>query len=113
MPLLKKDKNIERSVRRAVNRPGGGVDRYTGKYTNDDIRAAMQRYPKLRQKLQKSIIKNRIEVLSFLQSEFRRKPSVALAKYLNEFYEKERNYIDRLGTPAPSVPSIESFLNRL
>ncbi|MDR2645632.1 MAG: hypothetical protein LBC04_00395 [Holosporaceae bacterium] len=30
MPLLKEDKNIERSIRRAVNRPGGSVDRYTG-----------------------------------------------------------------------------------
>jgi hypothetical protein len=67
------------------------------------IRAAMQRYPKLRQKLQKSIIKNKIEILSFLQSEFRRKPSIALAKYLNKFYEKERRYIDRLGAPVPSV----------
>jgi hypothetical protein len=113
MPLLKKDKNIERSVSRAVSRPGGGIDRYTGKYTDDDIRAAMQRYPKLRQKLQKSIMKNKIEILSFLQSEFRRKPSVALAKYLNEFYDKERSYINRLETPAPSIPSIESILNRL
>jgi hypothetical protein len=106
MPLLKKDKNIERSVRRAVSRPGGGVASYTGKY----LRTAMQRYPKLRQKLQKSLIKNKAEILSFLQSEFRRKPSIALAKYLNEFYDKEREYIDRLGEP---VLPMESFLDNL
>jgi hypothetical protein len=72
----------------------------------------MQRYPKLRQKLQKSLIKNKIEILSFLQSEFRRKPSIALTKYLNEFYEKECNYIDRLGKQVlPSALPIESFLD--
>ena len=115
MSLLKKDKNLERSIRRGVDRPGGGVNRYTGKYTDDDIRAAMQRYPKLRQKLQKSLMRNKIEILSFLQSEFRRKPSIALAKYLNEFYEKEQKHINKLGEPVsdPFQIAMEPDLYRI